>query len=91
VAKKNWKQKFEEENATFAAEAQQMSVEDKKQRVVDLSKGLLEIEQSLEADEAVKTAKEQLKELMAPYKESQKLVRGKIKYLIELLNESDSQ
>ncbi len=91
MAKKNWKQKFEEENATFAVEAQQMSMEDKKQRVVDLSKGLLEIEQALEADEAVKTAKEQLKELMAPYKESQKLVRNKIKYLIELLNESDSQ
>lgn len=91
MAKKNWKQKFEEENATFAVEAQQMSKEDKKQRIVDLSKGLLDIEQALEADEAVKTAKEQLKELTAPYKESQKLVKAKIKYLVELLHEADSQ
>lgn len=91
MAKKKWKTKFEEENPTFAVEAQQMPVEDKKKRIVDLSKGLLEIESALEEDEAVKTAKEQLKELLAPYRESQKLIKAKIRYLLELLAENSAQ
>lgn len=87
--KKDWKVKFEENNPTFVEEVKAMSVEDRKQRLVTLNRGLLEVEQALENDESIKVVREQLKEMLAPYKEARKMIKEKIKYLIELLGEEE--
>lgn len=87
--KRDWKVKFEENNPTFVEEVKAMSVEDRKQRLVTLNRGLLEVEQALENDESIKVVREQLKEMLAPYKEARKMIKEKIKYLVELLGEEE--
>lgn len=85
--RKNWRQKLEKEQPSFVEDVKKMSAEEKKLYVVSLNKNLLEIEDWLKNDPQLNMLKEQLKDLMAPYQEEIKILKQKIRYLLEELKE----
>lgn len=64
----------------FEESTQSLSNEDLKKLVMTSAKQMFEIEQAMDVDEGLLKAKEHVKELAAPYKESMGLEEAKMKY-----------
>ena len=79
--------RVQKELPDFASEAEALDASSLEDRIVELAKGLEEVEKAKEADTALQEARENAKELNAPYLESKKVIRLKTSYLVQLLEE----
>ena len=79
--------KVQKDYPDFAAEVQGLDADAIKARIVQLQSALEESEAFREADESLARAKEEVKQLSAPYNEVRKAVRQKTSYLVQLLND----
>jgi hypothetical protein len=77
--------KIEKEHADFCVEVQGLKADELKQRLVSLQQGLKESEDHLEANDVVKSLKDQLKEILGPYRDVRKAVKDKTAYILHLL------
>lgn len=81
------KEKCQSEYPDFCNEVDSLDGAQLKARIVKLQQGLQESEACKEKDEEYQAAREQVKELGAPYRDIKKAVRLKTSYLVELLKE----
>jgi hypothetical protein len=85
------KSKIEKEMPEFVAEVSGLCLGDLETRLVALSKGVMEVERTKEADEAYAAAKANASELGAPYREAKKALKMKMEYIFGLLGESEKK
>jgi len=79
--------KVEKEYPDFAHEVARMDVDGLNQRLLGYTKSSEEVEQAKENDEGLERAKEQVKELSAPYRETKKALRLKMRYIMNRIKE----
>jgi len=76
-------EKFRKEFPEFVNEVDRLDVQALKNRIAGFAKALSESEEAKQNDEALQTAKAELKELGAPYRDVKKDVASKTKYLLQ--------
>ena len=79
--------KLQDKQPTFLEEIAGLDGKQLEARLLNLAKGRQDILNQQDADEALKEAKEAVKELQAPYRESLSLTDLKMRYLAELIKE----
>ena len=79
--------KLKEKQPTFLDELAGLNVKQLEERLLNLAKGRQDILNAQEQDEQLKQAKEAVKELQAPYRESLSLTDLKMRYVAELIKE----
>lgn len=79
--------KVQKEMPEFALEVARLDVQDLKNRIAGYAKELSESEQHMENNDALKAAKEEAKELGAPYRDVRKAVATKTRYILDLIEE----
>lgn len=79
--------KLQDKQPTFLEELAGLDGKQLEARLLNLAKGRQDILNQQDADEALKEAKEAVKELQAPYRESLSLTDLKMRYLAELIKE----
>ena len=92
---KNWKKKVETEFPDFVTSVSAQKIEDLNPELLRYSKHMQEIEdqmdQLLEEGGEAWRLKESLKELLAPTKEAQKMVKLKMRYISTLIKDKGGQ
>lgn len=83
--------KVQKEFPEFTQEVAGLDVQALKNRIATYARELSESEECKENDEALQTAKAELKELGAPYREVKKAVATKTRYLLVLIKEKGGQ
>lgn len=71
----------------FADEVASFDVSALEDRIVSMARSLDDVEKAKAADEGLEQAREQAKQLNAPYNDAKKAIRLKTSYLILLLEE----
>lgn len=89
--KKSLLEKIQDEYPEFTSEVDGLNVQELKNRIANYAKALQESEESRDADEDLKRAKEEAKELGAPYRDIRKAVKLKTRYLISLIVDKGGQ
>jgi hypothetical protein len=89
--KQNDKAKIEKELPEFVSEVLGLSVENLDCRLASLSKQLEEVRQSMQDNEAILAAREELNLLSAPFKDAKKFIQLKTQYIIDLIKEKGGQ
>lgn len=79
--------KVQRDMPEFALEVARLGVQDLKNRIAGYAKALSESEQCMENDETLRSAKENAKELGAPYRDVKKAVAIKTRYILDLIEE----
>ena len=79
--------KLQDKQPTFLEEIAGLNAQQLEGRLLGLAKGRQDILASQEQDEDLKAAKEAVKELQAPYRDSLSLTDLKMRYLAELIKE----
>jgi uncharacterized membrane protein YukC len=79
--------KLEKELPEFVSEVQSMSLEQMDTRLAREAKYMEEICDAMEDNEAIKEAADNLKELKGPYLDGKKMVKMKMKYLVNTIKE----
>jgi hypothetical protein len=79
--------KLQDKQPTFLEEVAGLSGKQLEDRLLGLAKGRQEILASQEQDETLQQAKDTVKELAAPYRESLSLTDLKMRYVAELIKE----
>ena len=85
--KKSIQEKAQKELPDFVAEVDGLSEESISARLVELAKGMEELQSAKEGDEELEQAREKASELAAPYREAKAVTQLKTRYLIQLLQE----
>jgi len=80
---KKWAKWLEGEEE-FVTKAQQSTAEELDEMIVLFNERITEKEQEMESDSDLKARKEELKELLAPYKECLKINEAKSRYCIAI-------
>ena len=86
-SKKSISEKVVKELPELISEVGSMSAEECKTKLAALAQESAEIERAMEGDEALQRAKADAAEYAAPYKESLKLARLRIRYICSVLEE----
>lgn len=89
--KKSVETQVQESMPEFAGEVAGLSLEQLNSRLSDLAKGREENQQAKEEDEQLESAKRLSSELGAPYRDAEKALKLKSKYIISLLSEKGSE
>jgi hypothetical protein len=84
---KKLEKKLKDRQPTFLEEVAGLNVQQLEERLLNLAKGRQDIINAQEADEVLAEAKNAVKELLAPYRESLSLTDLKMRYLAELIKE----
>lgn len=79
--------KIETELPEFTAEVRSLLSGDLEQRLLELTKASMEVDDSKEDDQELQETKDKLKELNAPYSEAKKTIKMKTKYILTLLKD----
>lgn len=87
MAKKDIRTQAEEDYPEFVEEVNNATSEQLTERLAQLAKSREEIQDSKEADDALAEAKSTASELAAPYRDAQKAVRLKSRFIIATLKE----
>lgn len=82
-------EKVDSEFPGFAGEVDGLDAQSLKNRIANYAKELQASGEAKEADEALQSAREQAKELGAPYRDVRKAVKLKTQYLLSLLAEKE--
>lgn len=85
--KKTLEEAIKDTNPEFAAEVAGLSVDDLNSRLAQLAKDGEAVAESKEADEELEQARARATELAAPYRDAQKAIRLKSRYVISLIKE----
>lgn len=92
--KKDWKQKVQEEYPDFAASVDVLKSDDLNKRMLEYSKNMQEIEDTLESlteeGSDVHKLRSEVNEILAPSKDAKKAVKLKMKYINQLLKDKGS-
>jgi hypothetical protein len=83
--KKSAKEICERELPDFVAEVSSLSVDDLKQRLATLAQGRADNARAKEGDEALEQARAAASELAAPYRDAEKVLKLKSRYIADLL------
>lgn len=86
-APKTLMEKLDSQFPGFVDEVSGLSVQALEKKVADYQKSLEDSENHKSANEPLRVAREQLKELNAPYSEVRKAIGLKTKYLIQTIRE----
>lgn len=78
-------EKFEKEYPEFVSEAQSLDDSQLDARLAQLAKDGAAVDEAKEADEGLTQAREALSQLSAPYRDSKKAIKLKVKYIISIL------
>lgn len=79
--------KLQDKQPTFLEEIAGLNAQQLEGRLLGLAKGRQDILNQQDADESLKEAKEAVKELQAPYRDSLSITDLKMRYLAELIKE----
>lgn len=82
--------KLQDKQPTFLEEIAGLGAQQLEARLLGLAKGRQEILASQEQDEDLQQAKDAVKELAAPYRDSLSLTDLKMRYVAELIKEKGS-
>lgn len=85
--KQTLSEKVHKEMPEFAGEVAGLSVDDLNGRLATLAKASEENSQMKEEDDRLEEAQREAKELAAPYKDAEKAIRTKSRYIISLIKE----
>lgn len=88
---KDLRKTIAEEFPEFHAEVSSLSADQLDSRLAQLAKDESEVNKAKEEDEQLHTAREQLKEFSAPYREAKKAIKSKVAFIIELLKDRGQQ
>lgn len=93
--KKDWKQKVQEEYPDFVSSVEALKSDDLNKRMLEYSKNMQEIEDSLEKltedGSEVSHLKSEINEILGPSRDAKKATKLKMKYINQLLKEKGSQ
>jgi uncharacterized protein (DUF2252 family) len=78
-----------ESDSSFCGEVRGMNLDQIKERLSKLSLDAQSIVRAKEEDEELTAAKEEVKEMGAPYREAMKKVRQKLDFLVSILEEKN--
>ena len=82
--------KIRKDNPEFVAEVSKLDTLALEKRLSDLAKGAEEVEDAKEADETLESARSNVIELAAPYRDAKKSIRLKMRYIISILKEKNA-
>lgn len=88
---KTFEQKVETDYPEFADTVRGLSVEELNVRISTYAKQLNEITESLKASEPIKAAREELNNMIAPFREGKKEASTKIRYIVGLIKSKGGQ
>ena len=76
--------KVEKDYPEFVSAVETLSGEDLERRILDYAKEQERIDEELDSNEVIKSIKENLKEIRAPFIDCKKAVKNKMRYLMAL-------
>lgn len=79
--------KVQKEYGEFSDAVAHLSGEDLERRILDYAKEQERIDEELDSNEVIKAAKDNLKEIKAPFTDAKKAVKMKMRYLMALLED----
>jgi uncharacterized small protein (DUF1192 family) len=85
--KKTLEEKIQKDNPEFAAEVAGLSVDELNKRLALLAKDAEAVSESKEADEELENTRALLTQLTAPYRDAQKSIRLKSRFVISLIKD----
>lgn len=92
--KKDWKQKVQEEFPDFVSSVEALKSDDLNKRMLEYSKNMQEIEDTLEEltsdGSEVSNLKSEINEILGPSKDARKAVKLKMKYINQLIKDKGS-
>lgn len=93
--KKDWKQKVQEEYPDFVSSVDSLKPDDLNKRMLEYSKNMQEIEDTLETlteeGSEVSNLRSEINEILGPSKDAKKAVKLKVKYINQLLKDKGAE
>ena len=93
--KKDWKQKVQEEYPDFVSSVESLKSDDLNKRMLEYSKNMQEIEDTLETltedGSEVSSLRSEINEILGPSKDAKKAVKLKVKYINQLLKDKGAE
>lgn len=93
--KKDWKQKLQEEYPDFVSSVDSLKSDDLNKRMLEYSKNMQEIEDTLEnlteEGSEVHGLRSEINEILGPSKDAKKAVKLKMKYINQLLKDKGAE